>query len=1119
MNDRNAGTAGLSAQDKRALLARLIREKTRNTDPLDYPVHRLFETQARRSPSAVAVAYEGAVLTYEELNSRANRMGRHLRSLGVGPEVMVGLCVNRGINMVVGLLGILKAGGAYVPVDPGFPKPRISFMLEDSRVPVLIVEDSTRERFDTGEALLVNLPGKGEDWEGLSDENLPSNDSSLQLAYVIYTSGSTGIPKGVMITHRALTNFLYSMRRQPGLDEHDRLLAVTTLSFDIAALELFLPLIVGARVEIVSREVTGEGARLVDTLASTGATVMQATSASWRLLLDSDWEGNPNLTVLCGGEALTRELAERLTEKCKTVWNLYGPTETTIWSTLTQVEAGLGAVPIGRPIANTRAYVLDAHLRPLPVGVAGEFYLGGIGLARGYLDRPGLTADRFLPDPFSTEPGSRLFRTGDLARYRPDGVIECLGRQDGQVKIRGYRVELGEVESALSTHPAVGHAVAVAREDLTGEKRLIAYFVPRADVPSPNELRSWLLDRLPDYMVPSIIVPLDALPLTPNGKVDRNALPDPVKPGGTLTGSTLPPRGPVEEALVTIWSEVLERETPGIHDNFFEIGGHSLLAARLLARVRDTFSVDLPLKALFDSPTVAGLGSLVEEALRSGAGFEIPPLEPVPRDGPLPASFAQQRLWFLDQLEPASSAYNIPAAVRLKGTLNHAVLEQAFQELVRRHESLRTTFTSEDGLPLQVIAPTISVEVPIEDLTAFPQADRETEALRRSIEEAWMPFDLSRGALFRTRLYRLDLEDHLITVVMHHVVSDGWSIGVLIYEMGVLYDAFSRGDSSPLPELVIQYADFTVWQRQWLKGETLENQLGFWRNALSKVPVLELPTDHPRPASPSRRGAQRFHDFPDTLSDSLRDLGREEGVTLFMTMLAGFQILLHRYSGQHDFAVGTPIAGRTWSRTEGLIGFFANTLALRADLTGEPSFRELLARVKRATLEGYAHQDLPFDQVVNALHPERDPSRAPLFQVMLVFQNAPLPALKTADLVMTPLVVESVTAKFDLTLAILEMDGTLKTALEYNTDLFEATTMDRLLRHLQTLLESAVHEPDRSVATLAMLTEEEQRLMLGWNQADRENENDSSRISGCEESLAELSSLSDDELDALINQL
>jgi amino acid adenylation domain-containing protein len=1101
--------ADLSPEQKRALLARLLREKGAARPAVEPLAHRLFEAQAARAPAATALVTEGGALSYAELNGRANRLAHRLRALGVGPEVLVGLCAERSAEMVVGLLAALKAGGAYVPLDPGFPEARLSLMLDDARVPVLLTQSHLRDRLAAGEATVVCLDSDGDGLDDLSDENLAGGATADNLAYVIYTSGSTGRPKGVQVTHGALGNFLRSMGPLLGIVEGDTLLAVTTLSFDIAALELYLPLVRGARVELASREVAADGALLAARLADPSITLLQATPATWRMLLEAAWPGSPGLTMLCGGEALPRELADRLREKGAALWNLYGPTETTIWSSAGKIEPGEGPVPIGRPIANTQLYVLDAHLRPVPVGVAGELYIGGAGLARGYLGRPALTAERFLPDPHAPEPGRRIYRTGDLARWRADGGLECLGRVDHQVKIRGFRIELGEVEAALLRHPEVREAVAVAREDTPGDRRLVAYVVPRnGQAPTAAELRGRLGEALPDYMVPSAFVALDAMPLTPNGKVDRNALPAPEQVANAAPHAYVPPRGPIEEALAGIWAEVLGRPRVGIHDDFFELGGHSLLAAQVLARLRDTFAVEPPLRDFFDAPTIAGLARLVETALRDEAGQRPPTLEPVGRDGPIPASFAQQRLWFLDQLEPGSPAYNVPAAVRLSGTLDVSALERALNEVVGRHEVLRTTFAAVDGQPLQVIAPSLTVPLPIADLAGIPAPDREAEVARRLDEEARRPFDLARGPLIRAGLIRLGDREHVMYLTMHHVVSDGWSIGVLIADVASFYDRSARGVAAPLPDLPIQYADFAAWQRAWLQGDVLQGQLDYWKGQLAGVPTLELPTDRPRPAAPTRRGGIRTRPLPGPLVEGLRALSRREGSTLFMTLMAGFQTFLHRYTGQEDFAVGSPIAGRTRSETENLIGFFVNTLVLRADLTGNLGFRDLLRRVRQAALGAYAHQDLPFEQLVGMLHPDRTSGRTPLFQVMLAPQNGDLPTMESPDLVVTPLESQSGTAKFDLTLLTTETEGGLVARLEYDADLFDPATVDRMLAHFQTLLEGIVADPDQPVATLPMLSEAEQRQLLGgWD--------DGATGPGPDD----LDALSDEELDAMLNDL
>jgi amino acid adenylation domain-containing protein len=1075
----------LTLEEKRALVARLLKEKAAAGRGAAGLVHRWFEAQAARTPDAIAVTDAARSLAYGQLNARANRLARRLCALGVGPDVLVGLCTTRSVEMVAAMLAVLKAGGAYVPLDPAYPLDRLAFMLADSRAPVLITEERLRQGLPGVDAHVVCLDPDGARSDEESDANLDGSPDPTDLAYVIYTSGSTGRPKGVQVPHAALANLLASMRDTLGITDGDAMLAVTTLSFDIAVLELFLPLIVGARVELVDRETAADGPRLVDRLDATGISFLQATPATWRLLLETGWRGKPGLTMLCGGEAMPRALADRLLDKGDALWNVYGPTETTVWSSAWRVEPGEVPISIGRPIAGTRLHVLDRRLRAVPVGVTGELYIGGTGLARGYRGRPGLTAERFLPDPFSGEPGARLYRTGDLARWRPDGTLECLGRVDHQVKVRGFRVELGEVEAVLAAHPAVREAVVAARPDSTGETSLAAYLVPRveeADAPSVAELRGWIQGRLPEYMVPSAFVVLGAMPMTPNGKVDRRALPDPARARLAEGDDFVPPRGPIEEALADAWAGLLGGDRIGAHDNFFERGGHSLMAIQLLARIRSLFDVEAPLKDFIEEPTLTRLACLVERALADRVGAAIPPIGRVDRDGPPLASFAQQRLWFLDRLQPGSPAYNVPIAVRLDGLLDVDALRHALAEVVRRHEILRTTFAAEGGLPLQVIAGSIELPMTVEDLSGIAGEHRLDRALALVREEAARPFDLASGPLVRAGLIRLSDREHIVQVTMHHIVSDGWSLGVLIREVSALYDASRRGEPSPLPEPALQYADFAAWQRDWLRGDVLEQQLDYWTGQLAGLTPLELPTDRPRPAVPTGRGGERNVLIPRDRLDAVRSLGREEGATLYMTLLAAFQVLLGRYSGQDDFAVGSPTAGRGWPALEGLIGLFVNTIVLRGDLTGDPSFRELLRRTRRTAIDAYAHQDIPFELLVNAIQPDRESGRSPLFRVMFALQNVPLPALRSPEMSIRPLEVHGGTAKFDLSLFAVESDEGLHLTMEYSSDLFDSETVDRILAHYRILLEMAVAHADRPVGELPMLTEDERRLVLEeWN--------------------------------------
>ena len=1076
--------AELSLVQKRGLAARLLREKAGLKRGGAGLVHRLIELEAARAPESVAVTCSCGSLTYFELNARANRLAGRLRGMGVGPEVLVGLCTDRSTAMVVGLLAVLKAGGAYVPIDPAYPPDRIAFMLDDACVSVLLTEQRLLDDLPYGKTPVVCLDS---DWESVGEGRAGNVDSQVggaNLAYVIYTSGSTGRPKGVQVTHSALANLLQAMQRLLPIDSQETLLAVTTLSFDIAALEIFLPLIVGGRVELIDREEAADGARLASLTEDPGIAFLQATPATWRLLLEAGWQGNPTLTMLCGGEALPRSLADRLINKGAALWNLYGPTETTVWSSACRVEAGETPISIGRPIANTQLYVLDQRLRVVPVGVVGELYIGGAGLARGYRERPGLTAERFLPDPFGDLLGGRLYRTGDLARWRLDGSLECLGRVDHQVKIRGFRVELGEIEAALMRHEAVRETVVAARPDATGEASLAAYVVPRErlDPIAPGDLRRWLVDLIPEYMVPTAFVILDSLPLTPNGKVDRQALPNPADARLQVQAQFVPPRGPIEQAIAEIWTDLLGGQPVGAHDSFFERGGHSLLAVQLLARLRNIFNVDAPLRDFLDDPTVSRLGDIVERALADSADLDAPPLTRARPDDSLPTSFAQERLWFLDQLEPGQASYNVPSAVSIVGSLNVPALGQALSDVVRRHEVLRTTLVSERGIPCQVIAASLELPLELEDLSSLPEEERRRRAVDRMREEIQRPFDLARGPLVRACLLRMGEQEHIALVIMHHTISDGWSIGILIREISVLYESFLKGESSPLPELPIQYADYAVWQRSWLRGAILDAQIGYWTKQLAGLPDLELPADRPRRLVASRSGGERSTALPKATLEAVRALGRREGATLYMSLLAAFQVLLYRLSGQEDFAVGSPIAGRTYAELESLIGCFVNTLVMRADLSGDPSFRQLLRRVRLTAIEAYSHQDLPFERVVSIAHSDRNNSRPPLFQVMFVLQNAPMHPLRSTDLSLAPLALPSETSKFDITLFATEVAEGLRLTMEYSTDLFDASTVDRMLARYGLLLEEIVSHPDQPIRALQMLTEEERSLLLdGWN--------------------------------------
>jgi amino acid adenylation domain-containing protein len=1067
----------MSADERRTVLEEW--NDTRRPFPRERCVHELFEEQTASAPEAIALVFEGRRLTYGELNRRANQLAHHLRRLGVGPESLVGLSVGRSPELVVGLLGVLKAGGVYVPMDPTYPRERLRLMLEDSGVKVLLAVRDSLAALPETEAAVLCLDS---DWEAGARESAENPENTVapdNAAYVIYTSGSTGRPKGVVVPHRGIGNLALAQSQALEVRPESRALQFASASFDASVSEIFMALVRGATLCLSTRGDLLSGQALVEFLREQQITTATLPPAILAVLGAEDLPALKSLIVAgesCPGDVATRWSADRL------LFNAYGPTETTVCATMMRCEgAYTDSPPIGRPIENVQVYVLDAHSRPVPVGVEGELYVGGVGVARGYLGRPGLTAERFVPDPFSREPGARLYRTGDRALYLPDGNVEFLGRADNQVKVRGYRIELGEVEAALARHPGVREAVVVVREDVEGDKRLVAYLAAAGQLgPTTAELSAFVRESLPDYMVPSAFVTLEEFPLTPNGKVDRRALPAPHADRTESGGEYVTPRTPTEEVLAGIWSQVLGVARVGVTDNFFALGGHSLLATQVISRVRATFAAELPLTTLFDSPTVEAMARHVEAdgvSVRSR-----PPVEPAPRGRELPLSYAQQRLWFLWQLEPDSTAYNVHLGLRLEGDLHVAALERALDEIVRRHEVLRTTFSSASGRPFQVINRHEPLHLPLVDLRGEQEEGREREARRLATAEAQRPFDLARGPLLRAGLLRLDEDDHVLLVTMHHIVSDGWSLGVLSREVTALYEAYTQGRPSPLAELPIQYADFAVWQREWLRGEALEAELEYWKGQLGDRPqATELPPTGRGASAPGSEGAAHLFALPAELTDSLQALSRREGVTLFMTLLAGFQVLLHRHTGQTDIVVGTDIANRNRGETEKLIGFFVNQVVLRADLSDDPTVRQLLGRARAAALGAYAHQDLPFEKLVHALRPERDLGRSPLFQAKLILQNALMTPLELPGLAVSAFGVDRIATPFDFVLALTEESGRLSGALTYNADLFEAASVARMMEHFRVVLEGMAADSSQRVSNLRLLTDSEAK---GFSPAD-----------------------------------
>jgi amino acid adenylation domain-containing protein len=1037
-------------------------------------LHLLVQAQAARTPDRAAVEWDGGRWTYAELEERASRLTRLLLRRGVKPEDRVAICCERSPEMVAAQLAVWKAGAAWVPLDPSSPAERLAFLLEDARPAVLIAGPGAPADLAPGQAILLDLRT-----EELADipEELPGGQVGPdRLAYVIYTSGSTGRPKGVMVPHGAIANRLLWMQRAFPLGADDTVLQKTPFLFDASIWELFLPLLAGARLVLAAPGAHQDPAALTRAVRERKVTVLQLVPSMLGPFLDEDLAGSPLRRLFCGGEALPAPLHERACQRLPgvEVCNLYGPTECAI--DVTFHPCGTGAwggsvMPIGQPVDNVRIHLLDRRLIPVPLGLAGELCAGGAGLARGYLGRPDLTAERFIPDPAAAEPGGRLYRTGDLVRQGADGTIEFLGRIDHQVKIRGYRIELGEIESCLAAHPAVAEAVVTVREDSPEDRRLAAYLVPRAgESATDSELREHLAARLPEPMLPSSWTRLPALPRLPSGKIDRAALPAPSVAGED--GGFAAPRTPTEELLAARWAEVLGVERLGRHDNVYALGWHSLLATRFVSRLRRTFGVELPMRSLFENPTVAGLAARIDEALRGGGGA-VPPVAQVTRDGVLPLSFAQRRLWFLDQLQSGSPFYNIPVALRFAGSLDAGSLGRSLSEIVARHESLRTRFSDVDDEPVQLIDPPAPVSLPVVDLGALPEERRVVELRARIAEEALAPFDLTAGPLLRATLVRLAPDEHAGLLTVHHIVSDGWSTAVLVRELRTLYAAFAAGRPSPLPPLPLQYADFAVWQRGWLQGEVLDAQVEYWAAQLGGAPpLLALPTDRKRPDAQSFRGATRGRALPAEVAAAVRELARGEGVTLFMAMLAAGATLLGWHAGQEDVVIGTDVAGRDRGETEGVIGFFINQLALRLRLGGDPTFRELLGRARETALGAYAHQDLPFDRLVEVLNPERGRRHAPVFQVKINLHDEPPPALDLPGVSIEPLAVARETAQFDWILNLMDAGDSFLASVEYATDLFDAATIDRMLGNFEALLRTAGERPDVRLRELAAVLAE-----------------------------------------------
>ncbi len=1102
-NARLADVSPLKREERQQLLTEWNPDSRASGKDEVGSLPQLFEQQAERSPDAVAVECLGQTATYCELNRRANRVAHALTEASVGPDTVVALLDDRGIDLLTMMIGVFKAGGAYLPLDPHHPVSRLTQILKLSRSSVVLTSQGYLTRLQEAVAQIdadsrprIMLIERILD-EADREDNPVDRGQSEHLAYVIYTSGSTGVPKGAMLTRRGMLNNIRSKVSGLALTPSDVIAQTASQCFDISVWQFLTALICGARTSIVPDDISRDPFRLLMHLDGTGITILETVPALLQGLSDAASEVGPDVGprlpklrwVLPTGEALPPSVCRQWLARYPAIplLNAYGPAEcaddVAVHPILESPSADTTHMPIGHPIKGTRLHILNAWLEPVPPGVPGELYVAGVGVGRGYLQDPARTAEVFVPDRFGSDLGARMYRTGDLARYRRDGAIEFVGRIDQQIKLRGFRVELGEIETHLLSSPLVREAAVLLHTDARGEKRLAAYVVGHEgkDLSVPA-LRDLLLSQLPEYMVPTAFVPLPVLPRTPNGKIDRLALAA-LDLGDQFVRPYTVPRTATEEILAGIWSDVLGVEQVGIHDDFFELGGHSLLATQIMSRLRSAFHVELSLRTVFESTNVSALAAAVDRAREAGAAVQAPPLVPVDRTGSLPASFAQQRLWFLAQLEPDSPFYNLPAGFRLRGTLDVDLLTVGLNHVIARHEALRTVFQEIDGQPAQVVLPSVTIDIPIVDLRDIPEEKRAIELATQSETEAQQIFDLTRGPLVRARVWRIEEEEYLLVMTLHHIVSDGWAMDVLIRELVTYYQAGLSGQSAALSPLPIQYADYAIWQRDWMQGAVLDAQLAYWKERLGDAPAaLELPTDRPRPAVQTYRGACCEFTVPGELLQQITGFSRRHSLTLYMTLLTAFTALLHHYSGRTSILVGSPVANRLRIEVEELIGLFVNTVVLRTDIPDNPRWIDLLDRVRNEVLGGQAHQDLPFEHLVDALQPERNLSHSPLFQVMFTLQTPAEQSMETPGLRVENVEINPGTALFDLSLDVVVEPDRLSGSFEYNTDLFDESTVKRFAEGFLEILTVMIAKPDSRVQDTSPLTTRERQLQLvDWN--------------------------------------
>jgi amino acid adenylation domain-containing protein len=1057
------------------------------------PVQHLFDRMAQSMPEQAAISSGKTRVTYRELQQRTDTLAQRLISSGARKGSVVAILLDNKVDAITSIIAVLKAGAVFVPFDPLLPELRLEIMIQDVTPDLFISEPILTQRLNGfSHGKVISLDRYELDQLAIGDVSKESEPSAPDdFCYVYFTSGSTGRPKGIAGRLKGIDHFIRWQIETLGIGKDDRVSQLLPLSFDGSLRDIFVPLCAGGTICVPEyNEIVTDAKELVAWLDREAVSLIHCVPTLFRAILNEDLQPDQFRAlryVLLAGEALLPADVGRWREvfgdRVKLI-NLYGTSETTMAKFIYEVQPGdekNRSVPVGKPMPGARALIVDEEGRACPPGVIGEIYIRTPYRSHGYYKQPELTAEVFIPNPFSNDPNDIVYRTGDLGRLLDDGNLELLGRRDQQVKIRGVRVELEEINSLVRGFDGVQDVAVIDRKDASGGNFLCAYVVGNGDL-QLDALRAYLHERLPSAMAPSAFVIMDKLPRTMSGKIDRRALPE--LKDRTGRGEYLPPRTATEQIVAEIWSNTLGLPKVSLHDNFFELGGHSLLATQVMVRVQKVMSVELPLRVLFENPTVANLARYIDSSA-SESTVSLPPIEPVSRDRELPLSFAQQRLWFLEQLKPGDPLYHSFQALLVTGPLDVTALELSLNEIIRRHEVLHTVFDNVAGSPVQRVEPFNSMSLQSMNLSDVPQEERGPALERLAIDERKRPFDLARGPLMRALLVVLGEQEHALLLTIHHIVTDGWSIDILCREISALYEAFVSGAPVPLPDLPIQYADFAVWQREHLQGDVLDEQLSYWREQLANVSSeLELPSDRRRPEVATFRCAKVNFEVKKELAQQLKTLSQHEGVTLFMALLAAFDALLYRYSGQTDIAVGTAIANRNRQETEGLIGFFVNMLVLRTDLSGNPTFLDLLQRVKEMTLAAYQHQDVPFEQIIEMLHPKRSLNRTPLYQVEFNLQRTPEP-LEVSGLRFTPLDVQVMSSESDLSLVMFESETGLGGEFVYATDLFDPATVERMVGHFNNLLEQITNAPEQPILELSLTSGSEARALLArWGVTD-----------------------------------